>query len=38
VPNRVRAALPTLSNAMTSVEDVRIGENGWTKPLPVTGL
>lgn len=36
VENRVRAALPVLSNATTSVEDVPFVENGVTKPLRVT--
>lgn len=36
VENRVRAALPALANATTSVEDVPFVENGVTKPLRVT--
>ena len=36
VENRVRAALPTLANATTSVEDVPFVENGVAKPLRVT--
>jgi multidrug efflux pump subunit AcrB len=36
VENRVRAALPPLANATTSVEDVPFVENGVTKPLRVT--
>jgi multidrug efflux pump subunit AcrB len=36
VENRVRAALPALANAATSVEDVPFVENGVTKPLRVT--
>ena len=36
VENRVRAALPPLPNASTSVEDVPFVENGVTKPLRVT--
>ncbi len=36
VENRVRAALPPLVNATTSVEDVPFVENGVTKPLRVT--
>jgi len=36
VENRVRAALPPLANATTSVEDVPFVENGVTKPLRIT--
>jgi multidrug efflux pump subunit AcrB len=36
VENRVRAALPPLANATTSVEDVPFVENGVAKPLRVT--
>ncbi len=36
VENRVRAALPQLTNATTSVEDVPFVETGVTKPLRVT--
>jgi multidrug efflux pump subunit AcrB len=36
VENRVRADLPVLPNATTSVEDVPFVENGVTKPLRVT--
>jgi multidrug efflux pump subunit AcrB len=36
VENRVRAALPALTNGTVSVEDVPFVENGVTKPLRVT--
>ena len=36
VENRVRAMLPPLANATTSVEDVPFVENGVTKPLRIT--
>jgi multidrug efflux pump subunit AcrB len=36
VENRVRAVLPALANATTSVEDVPFVENGVTKPLRIT--